>query len=268
MTGMHLAQNCVLRIALRAFLIAPALLGAGEAAAQEQHCIPPQEMKLKLAATPTVEALNDLGVWFGQHDQFSCAVQAFATSLETDPQQHDLPHVAFELGAALFYSGDMTGAIAALQQAENFGYRDVTIHELLATALESQHSFDAAAEELRKALEFDPDATAVLDALSTDLIAAGRYQEAVDLLDQPRVGPQRSAIQFVNSGVALEQLGRAEEAAGALYDGLNTWPASNEIARQLAKVLTGLGRTDEAAMVLRVAASQQGSSSESAGLKN
>ena len=194
------------------------------AAAHAQKCVPPDDMKPKLAGTPSVEVINDLGVWFAQHEQFDCAVQVFATSLQTDPQQRDLRHVVFELGAALLYSGDTGAAITAFQQAESLGYRDVNLHRLLAGALDAQHATADAIEEWTRALEFDPDSAPELESLSSALLVEGRYQDAVDLLQQPRVRPYRSISQFLNLASALIQLGRAEEAATALEEGMNTYP--------------------------------------------
>jgi tetratricopeptide (TPR) repeat protein len=221
-------------------------------AAHAQNCVPPNEMKAKLAGTPEVETINDLGVWFAKHKQFECAVQAFATSLQTDGQQRDLPHVVFEFGAALLSSGDAGASVIAFRQAENLGYRNVNLHRLLAGVLDAQHATAEAIDEWRLALAYDPDAAAELDSLSSDLVAAGRYQDAVDLLEQPRVRPYRSVAQFLNLGAALVQLGKAGEAAGALEDGINTYPSSAEIGRELATVLAGLGRKDEADLVLRL----------------
>lgn len=222
-----------------------------------QHCVPPDTMKARLAADPSAETLNELGVWFAQRENYSCAAKAFATSLEANSQQKDLPHVVFEFGAALYYSGDIASSIAALQQAESLGYRDVNLHVLLASGLDAQHSTGGAIEEWRKALEFDPDAGLEVDGLSTDLVQSGKYQDAIELLMQPRVGPHRTEVQFMNLATALVHLGRREDAAVALQDGMNTYPASAEIAHQFALVLKSLHRDEEAAMVLRLSAEVQ-----------
>jgi tetratricopeptide (TPR) repeat protein len=228
-----------------ALLVLPAL-------AHGQNCVPPDEMKPKLVGTPSVETINDLGVWFAQHQQFDCAVQVFATSLQSDPQQRDLPHVIFEFGAALLYSGDAGAGVTAFRQAETLGYRDVNLHRILAGALDAQHATAEAIEEWKLTLAYDPDSTPELDALSTDLVAAGRFQEAADLLEQPRVRPNRSIPQFLNLAAALVQLGKAEEAVTALEDGMNTYPSSVEISQKLGAVLIGLNRNAEAAMVLKL----------------
>jgi Flp pilus assembly protein TadD len=219
-------------------------------------------MRPTLAGTPTPAVLNDLGIWFAQHEQYGCAGQAFATSLQTDPEQKDFRHVVFMFGASLYYSKDMSEAVAALQEAERLGYRDAKLNALLASALDAQQDTEKAEAEWRKALEFDPESPVALDALSDDMIARREYEEAVKLLSQRRLGAVRSPRQVLNLSTALLQLHRAEEAARMLEDGLNTYPESQEIAHRLASVLTDLHRDEEAALVLKLAEAQREATAE------
>ena len=214
-------------------------------------------MKAKLAGTPSSATLNDLGVWFAEHNQYACAGDAFATSLQTDPKQVDFRHVIFMFGASLYYSGDMKEAAPALAEAERVGYRDAKLYTLLASALDAQKDTEKAEAEWKEALDFDPESTTILDALSDDMIARREYDEAVKLLEQRRLGALRSPQQIRNLSTALVQLGKAEEAAPILEDGLNTYPDSQEIAQQLSSVLTMLHRDEEAAMVRKLAEVQR-----------
>jgi Flp pilus assembly protein TadD len=66
------------------------------------------------------------------------------------------------------------------------------------------------------------------------------------------VRPYRSISQFLNLASALIQLGRAEEAAAALEEGMNTYPSSKEIAQKLGSILIGLNRNEEAGLVLKL----------------
>jgi tetratricopeptide (TPR) repeat protein len=227
---------------------------APETAAQD--CAPPPEMQAKLRATPAASDYTDLGMWFAEHQQYACAANAFGSSLQADPRQPDFPRVAFMFGSALYLAGDTKEAIPSLQEAERLGYRDEKIHVILANALDALDAADARAEaaaEWRQALEFDPESTAALDALSNDLIADSDFKGVAEALDQPRLEGQRSAQQAVNLGVAYAKAGQVERAAQVLQDGFNTWPNSMELAKELADVLTQLGRKNEAAAVLRVA---------------
>jgi Flp pilus assembly protein TadD len=198
-------------------------------------------MKPRLRDKPTAAVLNDLGLWFANHQQYACAANAFGSSLQTDAAQPDLPHIVFEFGVSLYLSGDTKEAIPSLQEAEHLGYRDSKLHVILATALDSSRDLAAAEPEWRKALAFDPDNTTALDALSSDLLSGGDLKA------------WRSARQAINLATAYSKSNKPEEALRVLQDGLNTNPDSYDLAEQLAAQLTQQGRTDEAAMVLKLA---------------
>jgi Flp pilus assembly protein TadD len=213
-------------------------------------------MKARLQGKPDAAAFTDLGVWFAGQQKYDCAANAFATSLQMEPNQPDLPHVAFMFGVSLYLSGDAKEGIAALQQAEQLGYRDIKLHVILATALDASHSTRDAVEEWRAALAFDPESSTALDALSSDLLLESDFNGAIALLEDPRLLGQRTAQQSLNLAGAYAGTARLDEAARVLRDGLNTSPGSLALANRLADVLVQLGRPDEAVAVLDLALAQ------------
>jgi tetratricopeptide (TPR) repeat protein len=215
-------------------------------------CPPPDSMKAQFQSKPTVDALNNLGVWFGDHHQFDCAANALAASLQMDPQQKDLPHVTFMFGVSLDLSGDIKEAIPALQQAEQFGYRDIKLHVILAQALDATHMPSDAAAEWRQALEFDPELSSALDALSNDLLAGKDFAGVIQALEVPRLLGQRTEQQSLNLGAAYAATGKPDEAVRVLRDGLNTSPGSLQLANRLAATLVQLHRNGEAAALLEL----------------
>ncbi len=249
-------MKCMHRMCARAVSLTICLTLA-TAAATAQTCTPPPELRSTLRDQPGAPVYNDLGVWFADHQQYDCAATAFGSSLQADPQQRDLPHVVFMFGSALYLSGDIKEAIPSLREAERLGYRDEKIHAILASALDAKPSRPEAEAEWRQALEFDPDSTSALDALSADLLADGDYKGVIETLDQPRLAGQRSAQQTLNLATTYLKTGKLDRAAVILQDGLNTHPDSVEIAQQLAAVLTQLGREEEAAAVLQLAQARQ-----------
>jgi Flp pilus assembly protein TadD len=210
-------------------------------------------MKDRLQNAPTADDYTDLGLWFADHQQYDCAADAFATALQAKPADKYVPHLIFMFGSSLFLSGDLQEAIPALQEAERRGSKDNRLHLMLASALDSTHDSVAAEAEWREALAFDPEITTALDALSTDLVNAADYPSVIDLLDKPRVLPQRTPAQSANLATAYERTGKPDQAIDILRIGLNTAPDSAEIAGQLAGLLIRSGRDDEAASVLDIA---------------
>ena len=214
-------------------------------------------MKVRLTGTPTPDALNDLGVWFGQQQNYSCAAEAFATSLQLDPNQKNLPQIAFMFGGSLYLAGDTKEAIAALREAERFGYRDIKLHLLLAQAFDSIRASADAEAEWRAALEIDPEHADALDGLSDDLIADPDDEAVITLLDTARLKPLWTVQQCSNLGRAYARKRNLAEASRVLREGVNTYPDSSPLAEELANILIQMGNKDEAAQVLAVAHQRQ-----------
>jgi Flp pilus assembly protein TadD len=227
-------------------LLASSHLGAEE-------CTPPESMKAKLQDKPNAAVFTDLGVWFAEKEQYACAANAFATSLQMEPEQPDAAHVVFMFGVSLYFSGDSKEAIAALQQAEQLGSNDLKIHTILATALDSTHDVADAATEWRAALAFDPESSSMLDSLSNDLLLANDFQGAIDLLETPRLLGQRTELQSANLATAYTKSGKLDQAVKVLREGLNTAPDSLALIHQLTAILVQLGRLDETATALELA---------------
>ncbi|HMG86190.1 MAG TPA: tetratricopeptide repeat protein [Terracidiphilus sp.] len=242
-------------------LIALLLAVSGPASAQTP-CTPPESMKSKFTGPPNPDALNDLGVWFGEQKNYTCAADAFATSLQLDPKQKDMPRIAFMFGGSLYFAGDTREAIAALREAEKFGYRDIKLHLLLAEALDSTKASADAEAEWRAALDIVPENAETLDSLSNNLIAGTDYQGVITLLDTARLRPLWSIQQCSNLGLAYARKGNLAEASRVLRDGANTYPDSLPLAEKLADVLTQIGKKDEAAQVLANAHQRQAGSAK------
>jgi Flp pilus assembly protein TadD len=215
-------------------------------------CKPPESMKSQLQGKPTTDTLNELGGWFGEHKQFDCAANVFAASLQAEPDQKNAPHVAFMFAVSLDLAGDLKEAIPALQAAEQLGYRDIKLHVILAEALDATHATKDAEEEWRQALEFDPELSSALDALSDDLLLDNDYAGAIAALEVPRLVGQRTPQQSLNLATAYVATGRLDEAARVLRDGLNTSPDSLDMAKRLSSVLIQLHRADQAVALLEL----------------
>lgn len=218
--------------------------------ARAQECVAPDSMTARLRNNPTAEDYSELGVWFADHQQYACAVPAFAASLNLD---RDAPKVALMFGASLFMSGNAQDAVPPLQVAEQTEPYNVKVHLVLASAFEQLNQAKDAEEEWRAVLRIDPQSSSALDHLSTYLAADQDYSATITLLENPIIRGERTATQSLNLGVAYAATGKLNEAETVFRDGLNTAPDSSPIANALADVLLQLSRGDEALMVLDLA---------------
>jgi tetratricopeptide (TPR) repeat protein len=214
-------------------------------------------MKERLNGKPDTAALNDLGVFFAEQKNYTCSANAFATSLQADPQQKGMPQVAFMFGASLYLAGETKEAIEALQEAEKFGYRDIKLHLVLADALDNTHATADAEKEWRAALEIDPEYSEALDRLSDDMMADSDYKGVIALLDTARLAPLRTVQQCINLGTAYDKEGKLDESRRVLREALNTYPDSMPLAERLADVLTWAGERAEAEEVMKIARARQ-----------
>ncbi|MGA7856539.1 MAG: tetratricopeptide repeat protein [Terracidiphilus sp.] len=210
-------------------------------------------MKSALLSNPTAATYTDLGVWFAEQKQYACAADAFATSLQIQPDQPDADNVVFMFGVSLYFSGNAKEAIPPLQVAESHGFHDVRLHLILASASDELHLTEAAEAEWRAALAVDAQSSPALDGLSRDLVANNDYAGSIALLEDPTIVGQRTAVQSLNLGLAYAKTARFEEADKTLRDGLNTSPDSLELADELARVLQQLGQPQNAVAVLNLA---------------
>lgn len=246
--GPSLLSRAALHCLLAAALASGAMLWA------DATCTPPAELKARLQDKPAAAVYNDLGIWFAGKEQYACSAEALATSLQMEPQQKDMAHIAFMFGVSLLFSGETRDAIAALEEVEKMDYRDIKLHLVLASALDSIHSSERAEAEWRAAIAQDWENSTALDGLSNNLNAAGNLAATITLLDDPKVLTQRTATQSLNLGMAYAKTGKLAEAANALRDGLNTSPDAQALGAALADVLVQMGNTSEAIAVLQLQA--------------
>ena len=228
-------------------------------------CPPPDSMKEKLLSNPSADVFRDLGIWYGSKEQYLCAADAFATSLRMDPEQKHHGDIAFMYGESLYLSGDVKGAISEFRIAERQNFQNATLHLMLAAAYDKLQWTGSAESEWRAALSLDMQSSEALDGLSNDFMKDNDYAATINLLEDPLVSGQRTAVQSLNLGLAYAKTAKPEEAAKVLRDGLDTSPDSLPIANMLADVLMKLGRSQEAATVRKLALKLHPAGSDASG---
>jgi predicted Zn-dependent protease len=250
---MKLASLVLHRFGFLAKIACFTVLFGATGAVCAQNCQPPEDLRPEQGQKPTTEQMNKIASWFAEHEQYGCAADVFAASLQSDPNQSDGRHIVFMFGAALYLSGDAKEAIPVLQQAESLGHRDQRLNLMLAQALDAQHATADAEDEWRKALAFDPESASILEALSDDLLSENKFAEVIAAVDVRRLVPFRTPHLALNLAAAYEKTQKLDAAERVLRDAYNSNPDSMEIANELASVLTQLNRKAEADLVLKLA---------------
>ncbi|MGC2639962.1 MAG: hypothetical protein WA294_22480 [Acidobacteriaceae bacterium] len=210
----------------------------------------PESMRARMEGPRDADTFADLGIALANEKQYACAASAFAESLRMKP---DSANVLFMFGTSLYFSGDEREAVAPLQASEAMESRKLKLHLILAAVFDHLHRDAEATAEWKAAVESDPLSTEALEGCSQDLVLDQEYQAAIDLLEDPKVTGQRTALESLNLGTAYAGVGKTDAAVVVLRDGLNTAPDSLPLADELADVLAQAGRGDEADAALALA---------------
>ena len=213
-------------------------------------CVPPAELRAKLPARPTADALATLGNWFADHKEFDCAATSFASAFKL--QRPESSSLAYLWGLSLHSAKHDAEALAPLTTASKLDPSDVRPHLALGAALDRLKKTDQAEAEWRAALAIDPESATALDALSQDFVDQRDYPSVIALLDKPGSQQVRSSLQNLNLGVAYASTAQLKDAIRVLQEGINNDPDSLPIADELGMVLMLVGRDKEAFAMLEL----------------
>jgi Flp pilus assembly protein TadD len=216
-------------------------------------CQGPPVLDAKLRTHPSATGYADLGIWFHDRHEFSCAAEAFAKALELSP---DSARIAYLLGASFYSSGNAKAAIDPLQRSVRLDSKMLRPHLTLGAALDQIHDTTTAEIEWRAALAIDPKSTTARTALSRDLLAEKDYGSEIALLRAASDAGQLTPDLTVDLAYAYGQTGNLADANSLLRTALHAHPTSLPLAKALAATLVLQARREEAADVLETAMKQ------------
>jgi Flp pilus assembly protein TadD len=211
----------------RAVLIASLLLCATSLGATTAGvCTPPAALQAKLQAQPKADTYGELGMWYGDHEKYACAIEAYQAALKQEPQSAEFLYL---LGLNLLRNHNATDAIAPLQQSVEIKPQVLKPHLLLATALEELGRAADARAEWMAALKIDSHSDLALDGASKNLLAAREFDAVIALL-----GPEpKGETLILDLTSAYEGAGTADQASAVLRKALDANPSSPALARAL-----------------------------------
>lgn len=229
----------------KAVLVLAACLAVTPCFAAE--CTGPQTLQTKLRAHPDADTYTELGNWFGDHNRYDCAIQAFQEGLKLEPGSAKLLYLE---GLTLFSSGNAQGAVEPLQQSIQLMPDVIKPHLILAAVYEQLKRPDDVKSEFEAALRIDPHSQIALAALGKYLIASGNFPVAVQVLRSATLNEDMS----LDLAFAYGKLGMLDDASKVLTEALNSHPASVPLTSALADIYVSQSRYQDATNIAEKAA--------------
>jgi tetratricopeptide (TPR) repeat protein len=202
-------------------------------------CSGPPALEAKLRAQPDSESYVQLGTWFGDRNQYNCAVDAYRAALKLEPGS---ARFSYLLGLGLFYAGNAQEAVGALQQSIQLMPDVLKPHLILAGALGQLHRMDEAKAEWEAALKIDPRSTIALDGLAKSFLAEGDYRSVIGLL---HAAPPSEDL-TLDLAQAYDRAGMLDEAAKTLDQALRANPSSMPLSEMFVMILARQGHFEDA----------------------
>jgi tetratricopeptide (TPR) repeat protein len=211
-----------------ALLAVVAAISCGAKAAVQQH---------REAAVYT-----DLGNWYAGHDQLDCAVDAFRSAHQLDP---DSAHINYLLGLSLSMSERLEEAVPPLEDSVRADPSASRPRMILGSVLSKLGRPRAAAEQWEAALRLDPHSTMAEDGLCKALLAQGQADPVIALLSNAQLN-EALTVDLVQAYAVEYKLNDAQK---LLAQAIKTYSSSAALVYSLVTVDVKQGHPEEGARV-------------------
>ena len=195
-----------------------------------EPCSPPPLFRAKLQTKPSADIYAELGTWFGNKRQFSCAAESYRSALALSPGSARLSYL---LGLSLYSAGNTEDAVLALQESVSIAPDRLKARLLLATSLEQMKRKEEAREHWQAALQLDPRSTVALHGMANSLIDSGEYVRAMTLLRSAPHSDEGLTLDLAHAYIGLKML---DEASTLLEQALTKNRSSAMLASALVSV--------------------------------
>src|SRR6185437_3057797 len=176
----------------------------------------------KVRAHPTAGNYSLLGSWFGDHQLFSCALQAYRSATRLAPKS---PQYSYLYGLNLYWGGRSAEAIVPLQKSIELAPDEIKAHIILASAFDRLGRKSEAKDQWLAALKIDPHSAAALDGMSKSLLQGQHDAAVIDLLRTADLNEDLTA-DLAQAYVDLKMLDDADK---VLSEGLAKVPSSTAL---------------------------------------
>jgi tetratricopeptide (TPR) repeat protein len=221
------------------FALLACMAGAAPARAV---CAGPHALEAKLKAHSTADLWAELGNWYGDQRQFTCAVTAFKSAVRLDPKSAQLNYL---LGLAEYESEKFEDAVPPLRKSVTLDPSVLKPHLLLASVYMRLSQPQDAGREWDAALKIDPSNSMALHGLSRAFIVLGDYQDEIGLLHTAKLDDDLA----INLSIAYTHNGMYDDATSTLTNALRESPGSVPLSNALVTVYMKISQTDLAERV-------------------
>lgn len=146
--------------------------------------------------------------------------------------------VLIQLGEALLYEGEHTGALNHLNEAQSLSPNNPVIYSMLGMAYLGKQEFALAEENTEKALALDPKMTDARNNLGIIYMEQNRYDEAMR-----EFNACLADITFQNAFRVHNNIGIIHLDKGEYQEALKSFKGSMSLAPQFSVAYNNLGRT-------------------------
>lgn len=151
---------------------------------------------------------------------YAGAMESYAAAVRIDPTW---PGLQLALSSAAYNAGRPEEAEQAARQAVN-GEPSADAHDALSCALRAQGKGQEALAAAEQALRLDPRSQNALNSKGAALLLLNRGQEALAIFDALVMQGADTPVLALNRGMALESVGRKDDAKKVYDDAARRWP--------------------------------------------
>ena len=203
-----------------------------------------ESTEVDMAPPSEAEAAYRAAMEAGQKGDFPLARELMEKSLRLKP---DYGKADLALGVILMVLGEREEGKARIQRLAALPLPIAAqAHMLLANEASKEARYEDVAKHYAQAIEITPDDVPLRVKLGKSLIAQGRFQEAIPVLEAAIALQPEAAIAWLNLGRAFLQLDRTSDAELCFRRALEFDPRNLHAAWYLARLLASQGDKEQA----------------------
>jgi len=238
-----------MKFALRlAFLLSPVIAAFSKQLPEE--CKPPASLEQALRDEPPAKVFGQIGTWFEQHANESCALAAFQKAAQLKPQSGQAHYM---LGAALFRAQQLSAAGQEFRLALKYKPDMAMAHSSLGSVLMDLGKPKEAEAEFQEAFRLDPQLVGALVGLGMLRANQGDNQQAEKLLRQAIERNPKEEKAHLNLGLVLAKQQKFAEAEAQVDQAVRLAPQDAAALAAAGRVKARIGNTTEGVALVRKA---------------